>query len=102
MIVYKTSAPAEYFCISESSNALITDLITKQPVAENVEDRIGPIQNYYTKFEHSEQTPTIPNMTNALNFKTTRESLPVFKFKDEIISAITHHQVIVISSETGK
>jgi pre-mRNA-splicing factor ATP-dependent RNA helicase DHX16 len=36
-----------------------------------------------------------------MTIKETKESLPVFPFKDEIIAAIQSHQVLIIEGETG-
>lgn len=45
---------------------------------------------------------TIPPMTlGADEYRTARESLPIFEYRDDILRAINQHQVVVISGETG-
>lgn len=36
-----------------------------------------------------------------LSIQETRESLPVFPFKDDLIAAVREHQVLIIEGETG-
>lgn len=43
-----------------------------------------------------------PNKDTAQQFTAVRHSLPIFEHRDEILTAINQHQVVVISGETGK
>lgn len=36
-----------------------------------------------------------------MNIKETKESLPVYPFRDDLIAAIRQHQVLIIEGETG-
>lgn len=53
---------------------------------------------------HSKTKVTVPplNKDTAHRFTSVRQSLPIFEHRDEILSAINQHQVVVISGETGK
>lgn len=45
---------------------------------------------------------TVPPMTNDTEkYTQIRQSLPIYEYRDEILSAIDQHQVVVISGETG-
>lgn len=45
---------------------------------------------------------TVPPLTNGTEqFTKVRQSLPIFEYRDGILSAINQHQVVVISGETG-
>jgi len=36
-----------------------------------------------------------------MSIKETRESLPIYKFKDDLIAAVRQHQILIIEGETG-
>lgn len=45
---------------------------------------------------------TVPPMTYGTEVYTkVRQSLPIFEYRDEILSAINQHQVVVVFGETG-
>lgn len=93
----------EYFTLNERSNALLSNLIETQSITETHYYPCGPIKSLYDIiFAHSKKVPTVPAMAEALHLKAARENLPVYKFKHEILSAISQNQVIIVSGETGK
>jgi pre-mRNA-splicing factor ATP-dependent RNA helicase DHX16 len=38
---------------------------------------------------------------NVFDFYQTRRSLPIFKFKEDLLKAVEEHQVLVVEGETG-
>lgn len=51
---------------------------------------------------HSKFLPTVPKPVNIdPKIRKIRESLPVFKYRREILEAIETHNIVVISGETG-
>lgn len=45
---------------------------------------------------------TVPPTTHGIEeYKSIRQSLPIFEYRDSILGAIHQHQVVVISGETG-
>jgi len=41
------------------------------------------------------------NKNNKMSMKETRESLPIFAYRDELLKAVQNHQVLVVVGETG-
>ncbi|XP_037958646.1 probable pre-mRNA-splicing factor ATP-dependent RNA helicase mog-4 [Teleopsis dalmanni] len=69
-----------------------------------LEDQIDFIQAI-TMSGTKEKTSTDPELTESqkkrLTIEETKKSLPVYPFKDDLIAAITEHQVLIIEGETG-
>lgn len=93
----------DHFRLRDSSNAILSKLIKAQPNTEVLDLPCQPIQSLYDAiFAHTKTAPTVPAMANALNLKEARENLPVSKYRQNILSAISENQTIVVSGETGK
>lgn len=86
------------FCLSENS----IDAIEK--VLANTEPNSGNLTNIEpTNFVESFNIVlTIPPIIQcSVQSQTIRKSLPIFKYRNDILNAIGEHQVVVISGETG-
>lgn len=44
---------------------------------------------------------TVPPVVHNTAHNEARQSLPIYKYRDNILNAITNNQVCVISAETG-
>lgn len=68
-----------------------------------LEDEIEFVQ--VLRVEGSKGMDKKPEVTEAerkkMNIEETKKSLPVFPFRDDLISAIREHQVLIIEGETG-
>lgn len=42
-----------------------------------------------------------PHEKKKLTLKEVRESLPVYRYREEFLAAVEEHQVIIIEGETG-
>ncbi|CAA9997872.1 unnamed protein product [Nesidiocoris tenuis] len=51
--------------------------------------------------EKPEERPMTEKQKKRMTIEETQKSLPVYKFKDDLIAAIQAHQVLIIEGETG-
>lgn len=70
-----------------------------------LEDQIEFIQAMTmddTKKDHKKKEPELTDQEKKrMSIKETKESLPVYPFRDDLIAAIKEHQVLIIEGETG-
>lgn len=54
------------------------------------------------KKDKTDKKPSISeHRKKRMDLKETKESLPVFPFRDDLIAAVREHQVLIIEGETG-
>lgn len=91
--------------LSEKSKTILTELIKEFSSTEDKRIHEGYSSFEFEPFGISADNNhiTIPPINYCKpEFKEFRESLPIFQYRNQILSAINAHQVVVISSETGK
>lgn len=122
LIVYKKSSvpfiptsdgSTTYLRICEGSIKAISDLVANDPIDD--EEKTSTILRSPNESHSSAHLPfmfgnsnsktrlTCPPLTEPTGeFKTVRQSLPIYEYRSEILDAINKHQVVVISGETGR
>lgn len=90
---------ASYMELSQIASSYIAAAV-RQPMntaANNVAIRASHPDNLSSKIKL-----TVPPVCNSLKFKSAREKLPIYKYRQNILDAIEVNKVTIISSETGK
>jgi len=63
---------------------------------------VAALQMPGTKDKEKEAEPRLSeHEKKRMSLKETKESLPVFPFRDDLIAAVSEHQVLIIEGETG-
>lgn len=120
LVVYKkTSTPfvptvasnATYLRLSDNTVDKLVELFAHDPVsdAEKENTVFRPAESHshaHLPFmfgdSRTKARVTIPPMTHGTDeYRSIRQSLPIFEYRDTILDAIYQHQVVVISGETG-
>lgn len=104
---------ANYLRLTNTTIDKLLELTNHDPVSD-AEKEITIVRSNDTTKSHahlpfmfgdarSKAKLIVPPMTNGADeYRATRQSLPIFEYRDEIIEAIQQNQVVVISGETGQ
>lgn len=105
---------ASYVRLREESVEYIAKLLETDPANEAEKNNTirRPIDQKRSSDEHVPFTfgdyrtkirVTIPPPTSGTErFQATRQNLPIYEYRAEILSAINQNQVVVVSGETGQ